>query len=151
MIRVALIEDDEKIRNYLSALISGSGEFLLEAAFSSSEEAIEYFTSGLGANVDLLMTDIELPGKTGIEFVSWFKPLYPHIQVMILSSYDDADRVFRALKAGASGYVLKNTPSVKLVEALQDLKKRRQSNERPDCKNGCLSFSARHHYYQSPG
>src|SRR6187431_1939464 len=100
MIRLALIEDDEKIRNYLSALISGSGEFSLEAAFSSAEAAMEYFSSGKGNDVEVLMSDIELPGKNGIEFVAWFKPLHPMIQVMILSSYDDADRVFRALKAG---------------------------------------------------
>ncbi|MCC6185650.1 MAG: response regulator transcription factor [Chitinophagaceae bacterium] len=59
---------------------------------------------------------------TGIDFIAQLKPLRPEIQFMVLSVYDDADRVFKALKAGASGYILKNTPAAKLIESLQDLK-----------------------------
>jgi DNA-binding NarL/FixJ family response regulator len=123
MIRLAIIEDDEKIRNYLSALILGTGEFSLVDAFGSAEAAMNFFSQSDTPGVELLMTDIELPGKNGIEFTEWFKPQFPSVQVMVLSSFDDSDRVFRALKAGASGYVLKNTPAAKLIEALQDLKK----------------------------
>lgn len=122
MTTVAIIEDDDKIRSFLSALISGSGEFDLVMAAASSEEAVEYFEKN-GAAIDVLMTDIELPGKSGIEFISWFKPKFPKVQVMMLTSYDDPERVFKALKAGASGYILKTTPAVKLIEALNDLKK----------------------------
>ncbi|HYG03193.1 MAG TPA: response regulator transcription factor [Chryseosolibacter sp.] len=122
MTPLVLLEDDEKIRNYLSALVVGSQQFHLEAAFESAEDAIQYFETGAADTVRLVLTDIELPGKTGIDFISWVKPLYPHLQIMVLSAYDDADRVFRAIKAGASGYVLKNTPASKLVEALHDLK-----------------------------
>lgn len=120
MNKVALIEDDEKVRNFLAALISGSGEFELVRAFGSSEDAMAYFESG--GSTDLLMTDIELPGKNGIEFVAWFKPRYPQVQVMVLSSFDD-ERVFKALKAGASGYILKTTPAVRLMESLHDLQR----------------------------
>jgi DNA-binding NarL/FixJ family response regulator len=123
MIRLALIEDDEKIRNYLSALIEGTGEFSLIKALGSAEEATEFFSDGLTLDIELLMTDIELPGKTGIEFIEWFKPQFSSVQIMVLSSYDDSNRVFRALKAGASGYILKNTPATKLIEALHDLKR----------------------------
>jgi len=122
MIPLVLIEDDEKIRNYLSALVGGSQEFHLQESFSSAEDAISYFEEGSGKDVELVLTDIELPGKSGIEFISWLKPLRPEVQLMVLSAYDDADRVFRAIKAGASGYVLKNTPSSKLIEALQELR-----------------------------
>jgi DNA-binding NarL/FixJ family response regulator len=122
MTSIVIIEDDEKIRNYLSALIAGSGEFNLMATFSNAEDAVIFFKDGLGNNVQLLLTDIQLPGKSGIDFTAWLKPLRPDIQVMVLSVYDDADRVFKALKAGASGYVLKNTPSNKLIEALHDLR-----------------------------
>jgi DNA-binding NarL/FixJ family response regulator len=121
MIPLILIEDDEKIRNYLSALVSGSQEFFLKAAFASAEDATIFFETSLADEIELVLTDIELPGKSGIEFISWLKPLHPSIHIMVLSAYDDADRVFRAIKAGASGYVLKNTPSAKLIEALQDL------------------------------
>ena len=121
MISVLIIEDDEKIRNYLSALISGSGKFNLKAAFTSAEEAENYFKEGLGEEIGIVLTDIQLPGKSGIDFVGWLKPLRPDIQFLVLSIYDDADKVFRALYAGASGYILKNTPSDKLIEALTDV------------------------------
>ncbi|MEO6683887.1 MAG: response regulator transcription factor [Ginsengibacter sp.] len=123
MTPIIIIEDDEKIRNYLAALIAGSGEFDLQANFGSSEEAIQYFEKGLGDVIELVLTDIQLPGKSGIEFISWLKPLRPDIQFMVLSAYDDADKVFKALKAVATGYILKNTQAVKLIEALTDLRK----------------------------
>jgi DNA-binding NarL/FixJ family response regulator len=121
MVPLVIIEDDEKIRNYLTALISGSGKFDLKASFASAEEAENYFKDSLGEQIEIVLTDIQLPGKSGIDFISWLKPLRPDIQFMVLSVYDDADKVFKALKAGASGYVLKNIPADKLIEALTDL------------------------------
>lgn len=123
MTSIIIIEDDDKIRNYLAALIAGSGEFDLLASFASAEEAVSYFEKEMGASVELVLTDIQLPGKSGIDFIAWLKPLRPDIQLMILSAYDDADKVFKALKAGATGYILKNTEAAKLIEALQDLRK----------------------------
>lgn len=123
MTPIIIIEDDERIRNYLIALLSGSGEFDLSASFSSSEEALQYFENGLGDNIELILTDIQLPGKSGIDFIAWLKPLRPDIQFMVLSAFDDADKVFKALKAGATGYILKNTEPAKLIEALRDLRK----------------------------
>jgi DNA-binding NarL/FixJ family response regulator len=123
MTPVIIIEDDDKIRNYLIALISGSGEFDLIASFSNAEDAIQYFENGLGNTIELVLTDIQLPGKSGIDFIAWLKPLRPDIQLMVLSAYDDADKVFKALKAGATGYILKNTEAIKLIEALRDLRK----------------------------
>ncbi|MCW3075193.1 MAG: two component transcriptional regulator, LuxR family [Flaviaesturariibacter sp.] len=123
MTSIVIIEDDEKIRNYLTALIAGSGAFNLSGAFSSAEEAVSFFENGLGDRVEIVLTDIQLPGKSGIDFIAWLKPLRPEIQFMVLSVYDDADRVFKALKAGASGYILKNTPSAKLIESLDELRK----------------------------
>ncbi len=123
MIKVAIVEDDEKVRSYLSALVGGSGEFNVVQTIGSTEEAIELFSAEGAPTVDIVLTDIELPGKTGIDFIAWFKPRYPDVQIMVLSSYDDSDRVFRALRAGASGYVLKTTPAAKLLESLNDLKR----------------------------
>lgn len=123
MAPIIVIEDDEKIRNYLSALLSGSGEFDLLASFSNAEDASLYFENGLGNPVELILTDIQLPGKSGIEFISWLKPLRPEIQFLVLSAFDDADKVFKALKAGATGYILKNTEAAKLIEALKDLQR----------------------------
>jgi len=123
MIPLIILEDDEKIRNYLAALISGSGEFNLLASFANTEEAMLYFENGLGESVELVLTDIQLPGRSGIDFTAWLKPLRPDIQFMVLSSFEDTDNVFKALKAGASGYILKNTPAAKLIESLHDLRR----------------------------
>jgi DNA-binding NarL/FixJ family response regulator len=123
MTSIVIIEDDEKIRNYLTALVAGSGEFDLVATFSNAEDAVIFFERELGNNVELILTDIQLPGKSGIDFTTWLKPLRPNIQFMVLSVYDDADNVFKALKAGASGYILKNTPAAKLIESLHDLRR----------------------------
>jgi len=123
MTPIIIIEDDEKIRNYLTALIAGSGEFDLQASFTAAEEAIMYFEKTMGDGIELVLTDIQLPGKSGIDFIGWLKPLRPDIQFMVLSVYDDADKVFKALKAGATGYILKNTEASKLIQALHDLRK----------------------------
>ncbi|MEP6675620.1 MAG: response regulator transcription factor [Ferruginibacter sp.] len=123
MIPIIILEDDEKIRNYLAALITGSGDFDLAASFSNTEDAMAYFEKGLGDHIELALTDIQLPGKSGIDFTAWLKPLRPDIQFMVLSIYDDADNLYKALKAGASGYILKNTPAAKLVESLHDLRR----------------------------
>jgi DNA-binding NarL/FixJ family response regulator len=121
MAPIIIIEDDEQIRNYLSALIAGSGKFNHVASFGSAEDAMHFFDSKLGNDIEIILTDIQLPGKSGIDFISWLKPQRPDIQFMILSVYDDADRVFKALKAGATGYILKNTSSQKLIDSLTDL------------------------------
>ncbi len=123
MTPIIILEDDEKIRNYLGALIAGSGEFDLQASFPTAEDAITYFENGLGDHIELVLTDIQMPGKSGIDFIAWLKPLRTDIQFMILSAYNDADKVFKALKAGATGYILKNTEAAKLIEALRDLRK----------------------------
>lgn len=123
MTPIIIIEDNEKIRNYLNALLSGSGEFDLAASFSNAEDVLQYFENGLGNNIELVLTDIQLPGKSGIDLISWLKPLRPEIQFMILSAFDDADKVFKALKAGATGYILKNTEPAKLIESLRDLQR----------------------------
>ena len=70
MTPIIILEDDEKIRNYLAALIAGSGEFDLQASFASAEEAIQYFEKGMGDIIELVLTDIQLPGKSGIDFIA---------------------------------------------------------------------------------
>lgn len=123
MTTVAVLEDDEAIRNYLAALIAGSGEFNLACTCGSAEEAAAFFAQGLGDAIELMLCDIELPGKSGIDFIAEMKVLRTDIQFMVLSAFDDSERVFGALKAGASGYILKHTPAPKLIEALHDLRK----------------------------
>lgn len=120
MISVVLIEDDEKIRQYLVSLLGGSGTFEVIGSFATADNALKYFKIN-PRKVQLVVTDIELPGKSGIDFITEFKPHNPSAQIMVLSSYEDSDRIFRALKAGASGYILKSITAHKLIEALHEL------------------------------
>lgn len=146
MTSLAIIEDDEKIRNYLSALIAGSGEFNLTATFSNAEDAIHFFENDLGKEVEIVLCDIQLPGKTGIDFIAWLNPMRPDVQFMVLSVYDDEDRVFKALKAGASGYILKNTPANKLIESLQDLKRGGSPMSSQIARKVVMTFQEQIHY-----
>lgn len=117
-IRVALIEDEETIRNSLLTLLDLQEELDVINAFEDGESAI----AGLQQNpVDVLLFDINLPGISGIEAIARLKALHNTMQCMALTSYDDAENAFSALKAGATGYILKNTEPEKLVEAIKDI------------------------------
>ena len=119
---IIIVEDDPQIRSYLSELVEGSGKYTLTAAFDNAETALEFLKDAAKADhVPIVMTDIGLPGMSGIELIERAKPLQANRQFMILTVYHDPERVFSALKAGATGYVLKNTPPGKLIESLQEL------------------------------
>ncbi len=119
---IIIIEDDPHIRSYLSELIIGSGKYALTASFDNAEAALDFLKDDAkAALVPIVMTDIGLPGMSGIELIERAKPLQANRQFMILTVYHDPERVFKALKAGATGYVLKNTPPGKLIESLQEL------------------------------
>ena len=121
MISTIIIEDDENIHNYLVSLLSSSDDFQLLTSFTNAEDAIAFFESGKGSEVDIILTDLQLAEKSGIDFIAWLKPLRPDIQFMVLTVYDHSDIIFKALKHGATGYLLKNTESSKLLSALIDL------------------------------
>ncbi len=117
-ITVAIVEDNDRIRDGLEVLINGSPEFSCLAAYETAEEALKYLP---GKDPDVVLMDIGLPGMSGIECVEHLKKKTPDTQVMMLTVYDDDDRVFHSLVAGATGYVLKSTMPVQLFEAIRDL------------------------------
>lgn len=117
-ITVALVEDNEKIREGLSLLINGSPGFRCVATFSTAEEALRSLPA---RKPDVVLMDVHLPGMSGIECTARLKSDYPEIQVMILTVYEDDDTVFKAIVAGATGYVLKRTPPAELLEEIQEL------------------------------
>ena len=117
-ITVAIVEDNEKIRDGLEILINGSPEFSCVATFETAEEALKYLP---GKKPDVVLMDIGLPGISGIECLEELKKKRPEVQVMMLTVYEDDDRVFQSLSAGASGYILKNTMPAELFEAIWDL------------------------------
>lgn len=116
-IKVALIEDRREIRESLSMLISGTAGFECVAAYRSMEEALARIDAKLP---DVVLTDIGLPGMDGIEGIKILKEKYPNLLLVMLSVYDDDERIFDALCAGACGYLLKKTPPARLLESLRE-------------------------------
>jgi DNA-binding NarL/FixJ family response regulator len=117
-INIALIEDEESIRNSLLTLLYLQDELEVVNAFEDGESALDHL---MQKPVDVLLFDINLPGISGIETVARLKITHPSMQCMAITSYDDAENAFNALKAGATGYILKNTEPAKLVEAIKDI------------------------------
>lgn len=119
-LQVAVIEDQEKIRDGLRILIDRTPGFRCLAACHDMEHALDLFAR---ATPRVALVDIGLPGISGIEGTRLLKERFPELQVIILTVYDDDDRVFRALCAGASGYLLKNTPYARLMEGIREVAK----------------------------
>ncbi|NUM80888.1 response regulator transcription factor [bacterium] len=114
MINVAIIEDDRGIRSAIDAFLRLQNDIISAGAFGSVEE----FLSSNGSAPDVLLLDVQLPGMSGIDGIRPIKEKFPGIQIMMLTVYHDADRIFSSLRAGANGYVLKSAP---LTDIKQDI------------------------------
>ncbi len=119
IIRVAIIDDDDDIREGLRWVITHTRGFLCTGDFGRCEDAIAQLEND---PPDVVLMDIGLPGMSGIEGVGAIKEKYPDIQVLMLTVYSDDDKIFQSLRAGAVGYLLKKTPSDKLLAAIRDAK-----------------------------
>ena len=117
-LKVGIIEDQSKIREGLRSLIDGTDGYRCVCSFGSMEEALAKIDRELP---DVLLLDIGLPGMSGIEGIRRIKALHPGLSVLMLTVYDDDQRIFDALCAGASGYLLKKTPPARLLESLQEV------------------------------
>ena len=117
MIQVCIIEDQREIREGLKELIDGAEGVRCSAVFGSVEEVLPR----IGADLpDVVLVDIGLPGKSGIEGIRLLKDLYPKLVLVVLTVFDDDRRIFEAICAGASGYLLKKTPAPRLIQAIRD-------------------------------
>ncbi|MDH3382075.1 MAG: response regulator transcription factor, partial [Flavobacteriaceae bacterium] len=118
MIKVGVIEDEEYIRESLSILINGSDGFTCEHTYETAEEAIDKIPL---LNLDVVLIDIQLPGMNGIKCITELKSKCTATQFLMCTSYDDSNLIFKALKAGASGYILKTTQPSKIIEAISEI------------------------------
>lgn len=116
-IRVAIVEDRREIREGLSTIINGTPGFRCTGSYRSMEDAFEHIA---GDVPDVVLNDIGLPGMSGIDGIRILKERHPGLLVLMLTIYDDDERIFNALCAGASGYLLKNTQPARLLEALRE-------------------------------
>ena len=117
-IQVAIIEDQREVREGLMTLIDGTSGFKCVSSFRTMEEAL----AQIGANLpDVILTDIGLPGMSGVEGIRILRERHKDIPIVALTVYDDDDDVFNGLCAGASGYLLKNTPPARLLESLREV------------------------------
>jgi DNA-binding NarL/FixJ family response regulator len=117
-INVAIIEDRREIREGLCMLINGTDGFVCTGKFGSMEEGLRRLNA---ADLpDVVLSDIGLPGMNGIEGIKILKEKFPELLVIMLSIYDDDERIFDALCAGACGYLLKKTPPIRLLESLKE-------------------------------
>jgi DNA-binding NarL/FixJ family response regulator len=116
-IKVVIVEDQPEIREGLKFLIHSTEGYHCTSSFESMEVAIPAFDSG---PPDIVLADIGLPGMSGIEGMRLLKERWPELVVIALTVYDDDERIFDALCAGASGYLLKKTPPARLIECLRE-------------------------------
>lgn len=117
-IKVALCEDNEFFRESLKQFIDDSPGFEVTGSYSSAFNLVESISENLP---DVVLMDIDMPGMTGIEATSLVKSHFPELNVLILTVYDDDEKIFNAVLAGASGYLLKKTPPSKILEAIEEV------------------------------
>lgn len=117
-IKVSIIEDDDWIRENLAARIKQTAGFSFVGSYRSAEDALIELPSKAP---DVVLMDINLPQMNGIECVRQLKMLIPSAQVLMLTVYEDSDKIFNSLLAGASGYLLKRTPQAEILEAIADV------------------------------
>jgi len=117
-IRVAIIEDDETIREGYAFLIGNTTGYKIAGTYASYEEASRKITHD---DPDVILLDVELPGISGIDALPKLKKLLPDSHILILTVYEQELLIFRALGNGAEGYLTKNTPPEKIVNAIYEV------------------------------
>jgi DNA-binding NarL/FixJ family response regulator len=117
-ITVSIVEDDAGVRTSLARLIDSSPGFRCLSRHPSAEQALEELPK---TDPDVVLMDINLPGANGVECVRRLKPHLPRTQIIMLTVYQNTEHIFNALAAGATGYLLKQTPPAELLAAIRDV------------------------------
>ncbi len=116
-IHVAVVEDDTSTREGLSFLVGGTPGYRCSGAYGSVEEAVPQLAA---QTPDVLLLDIDLPGMSGSEAAGILHARFPAMQILMLTVYAERERVFESICNGASGYLLKQTPPARLLEAIRE-------------------------------
>jgi RNA polymerase sigma factor (sigma-70 family) len=117
-IAVSIVEDDAQARKILAGWLTHAPGFRLTGDWGNAEVALPALQE---RKPNVVLMDINLPGMSGVDAVRKLKPILPDTQFVMLTVYEDADHIYNALAAGATGYLLKETPRQELLNALQDV------------------------------
>jgi DNA-binding NarL/FixJ family response regulator len=120
MTRLAIVEDNQDIKNSIVEFFSMLEGYEITHTAISVEEFLK--KSVMAEKPDVILLDINLPGMTGIDGISFIKALYPEAEILMLTIYTDSEHIFQALCKGASGYLVKNTPLPKLKDNIEDMR-----------------------------
>lgn len=141
MIRTAIVEDQSRYRDLLRMILAGSDKIAL---VFEREHARHIVADVAKEEPDVLIMDIDLPGKSGIEAVSELKAVFPEIKILMLTVFEDDEKIFGAIKAGANGYLLKKDSPQKILDAIQELYEGKAS------MNGLIAKKVMEYFQQKP-
>jgi RNA polymerase sigma factor (sigma-70 family) len=119
MIPVSIVDDNPQLRESITTFINGSPGFRCVSAYGSAAEALQRL---LADKPEVVLMDINMTGMDGIECVARLKALMPEVQIVMLTVYEDTDKIFNALAAGATGYLLKRVSPNQLLDAIRDVR-----------------------------
>jgi DNA-binding NarL/FixJ family response regulator len=117
-ITISLVEDLQEVREGLESILNNSPDFLLLSSYTNGESALQHISD---EQPDIVVMDINLPGISGIECIRRLRDECPSTLFIMYTIFEDDEKVFEALQAGASGYLLKKTPREKIIDALKEL------------------------------
>ena len=118
MIKVAIFEDNRSLREGLAVMIGGTPGFKCVGAFPNCNNLLKNISQ---ANPDVVLMDIEMPGINGIEAVGMIKEEYPDMKILMETIFDDDEKIFNSICAGAEGYILKHTSPAEIMEAIKEI------------------------------
>jgi DNA-binding NarL/FixJ family response regulator len=118
MISVSIIDDEKELRESIMTFVNGSPGFRCVSAYGSADAALQSLPND---KPDVVLMDINMPGMNGIECVERLKRSMPEVQIVMLTIYEDTEQIFKALAAGATGYLLKRLSPSKLLQAIREV------------------------------
>ncbi len=136
---VSIVDDEADLREHIAGYLAAAGDIRCKSAYASAEEALEHLPQD---KPDVILMDINLGGMDGIECVRRLKALMPDAQVLMLTVFEDTEKIFRALSAGASGYLLKRMSPKKLIEAITEVREGGSPMSAPIARKVVQSFQS---------
>jgi len=118
MILISIVDDEKELRESIATFVNNSPGFRCVSAYNSGEAALKHLPQD---HPDVVLMDIHMTGMSGIECVRRLKAILPELQIVMLTVYEDTEQIFKALSAGASGYMLKRLTPGKLLEAIKEV------------------------------